>query len=348
MNTVLAILTALLNNLWQSTAAAVLVWIALRFIRANAATRYVIWWVALAVMLILPVAPRVSTLFRAATRVNSPLASSCAPAAFPAAQIDFPAFVTFREERSAKWPFLIVGVWALASLWRFAQIVRSYLHLRGIKRRAAPVRAADVSNRSSVPSCRVLLSPEVASPMAVGFLTPAIILPESLLAEITGEELQHVLLHEYAHLARRDDWANLLARLIGAALALHPVAWWMLRQIEREREMACDDWVVARTGAARPYAASLARMVELRWPEKAHALASGMLGRGSRLDDRIELLIKRGRGFSSSVSLARAIFILGVLTAAGALAPRWVAFAQQPSFEVASVKPNRSGDNRMA
>ena len=92
--------------------------------------------------------------------------------------------------------------------------------------------------------------------MAVGFLHPAVILPEGLPGELAQPEMEHVLLHEAAHIARRDDWTNLLAKALGAGLALHPVAWCILRQIDREREIACDDWVVARVGAARPYAES--------------------------------------------------------------------------------------------
>ena len=119
--------------------------------------------------------------------------------------------------------------------------------------------------------------------MAVGFLPPAVIVPESLRDELSEPEYEHVLLHEAAHLARRDDWANLALRILGGVLALHPVALWILRQIEREREMACDDWVVTRIGTARPYAASLARLFELRWKRRNNLLASGIFGNNSRI-----------------------------------------------------------------
>ena len=65
MNTILAILSAVVNSLWQALAVAVLVWLALRFMpRINAATRYAIWWAALGVVLILPVAPRLISTMR--------------------------------------------------------------------------------------------------------------------------------------------------------------------------------------------------------------------------------------------------------------------------------------------
>jgi uncharacterized protein (TIGR03435 family) len=73
-------------------------------------------------------------------------------------------------------------------------------------------------------------------------------------------------------------------------------------------------------------------------------LALGVFGRGSRLGDRIEMLLARGRVFSPSASLHRVavsgIALLGCVIA-GALAPRLIAFAQaKPSFEVATIKPS--------
>jgi uncharacterized protein (TIGR03435 family) len=76
-------------------------------------------------------------------------------------------------------------------------------------------------------------------------------------------------------------------------------------------------------------------------------LALGVFGRGSRLRERVEMLLERRREFSPRVARARlAISTLALFgcVVAGALAPRWIAFAQQPAFEVASVRPNRSGE----
>src|SRR5260370_42364254 len=70
-------------------------------------------------------------------------------------------------------------------------------------------------------------------------------------------------LHEAAHLARGDDVALVLQRLLQAVFALHPVVHWIARRIDLEREIACDDFVVEATGQPRPYAACLTRVVEL-------------------------------------------------------------------------------------
>ncbi|HEX4138281.1 MAG TPA: TIGR03435 family protein [Bryobacteraceae bacterium] len=81
-------------------------------------------------------------------------------------------------------------------------------------------------------------------------------------------------------------------------------------------------------------------------------LAVGVLGNKSRIGDRIEILLRRGRTFSSRASIRDVVVSATALTGlmlAGSLAPRWIAFAQdaRPRFEVASVKPG-DHDRRIA
>lgn len=352
--TILTILTAVLNTLWQAGALAALVWLAMKRVRMNAATRCVIWWVVLTVLVLLPFAPR-PTLFWIHPRVIAAgQIHKATPVDRPAppSMNELPVLVTLPEKPANRWPLGILGIWAAVLIFRLARIGQSYLYLRSVKRNSitSGLRLPDTGR-----SARVLLSSDIASPMAVGFVHAAVIIPGDLIERITPGELDQILLHESAHLARRDDWWNLLARLLGAVLALHPVAWWILRQIEYEREAACDDWVVARTGAVRPYAETLAHMAELRWQGTAsyhakEALASGVFGRGSRIGNRIDGLLQAGRQFSASVSLisvfSGCILLFGLATA-GLFAPRWVAFAQTPAqslkFEVASVRLSPAG-----
>lgn len=236
----------------------------------------------------------------------------------------------------------ILAIWATLSLFRVSQIVRSYRYLRGIKLRSRGVAPEQLMNFDYwLLACgidrtaRLLVSSEIASPMAVGFRRPAVIVPETLMNEFTAEELDHVILHELAHIARYDDWTNLFARLIGALLPIHPVAVWLIKRIEQDREIACDDWVVAMTGEARPYAASLTRLFELCTARRRQLLATGMADRASHLGERIEALLRAGRDFAPRVSLARValgVAILAALVMAGAQAPQWVAFAQAPEL----------------
>jgi beta-lactamase regulating signal transducer with metallopeptidase domain len=323
---VLAVLDAVINTLWQAVLIAAAVWLALQFLprifssQINAATRHAIWWATLVVVLILPVTPRILSAMRSHPAPVSASLPAPRTTALPSPETQ-PLIIRVTPDRKAKWPLDIFAIWAAILLRRLFQIARSYMFLRGMKQRAtvSAIPLPVIPRRASL-----LVSNEVASPMAVGFLHPAVILPEALLSDLTDAEREHVLLHEAAHLAGYDDWSNLAMRLLGGALALHPIAIWILRRIEREREIACDDWVVARTGAARPYAESLAHLFELREAKRGEMLASGILGRHSRLGDRIEILLQRGRAFSPKTSpkgVATSAAALAILMLAGSIAP---------------------------
>ncbi len=81
-------------------------------------------------------------------------------------------------------------------------------------------------------------------------------------------------------------------------------------------------------------------------------LAVGICGRGSGVGDRIELLVRRRRGFSARISVSGVAVTLAVLSGlmlGGAFVPRWIAFAQsqRPAFEVASIKLSDRADERL-
>jgi uncharacterized protein (TIGR03435 family) len=334
---------AVLDSLWQAALLAGLALLLLRFAgRMNAATRFAIWWAVLGAALILPGAPHLMGMagewFQSATiQAARPLYAPIVPTT----GTEIAPLVTVEHRSATLWPICMAALWGLILLFRLAQLRRSYFHVRGIKSRASVSTESLPATRRSA---SLLLSSEIDSPIAVGFARPAVILPASLPAQLSREEMDHVLLHETAHLVRWDDWTNVISRALGAALALHPIAKWILRNIEIERERACDEWVVARTKSAKPYARSLARLYELRFSDHRDALlASGIFSKRSQFSERIEALLRRGRQFTAGVSIANVAagsVALITFAAAAAFLPHWIAFAQipRPSFDVASIK----------
>lgn len=330
------LLEALINTFWQSAILAAVTWALMRLLRVNAATRCVIWWAVLAVVVILPMTRLIRTQ-ESAVPVAHLVANSVE------AQPQFPTSVP--DVSHAKlvltpgdWIELLAALWVFILLAQFVRVLFGFLYLWNLKRRASTAASDQAQRFDYLLRCfgirrraRLLISSRISSPVAVGFLRPAVILPSKLAGQLTPDELDHVLLHEIAHIARRDDWLQLAAAFAWSTLALHPVAAWVLRQIAREREIACDDWVVAATGEARPYARSLARLFELRTSQRGLLLASGIGGSGSNLGDRIALLLERGRAFRAGVSISRVGAMTLLLIAMLALAsrtPAWVAFAQ--------------------
>ncbi|HUZ47274.1 MAG TPA: M56 family metallopeptidase [Terriglobia bacterium] len=344
-------LAALLNTLWYAAAVVALGWIVLRYSRrVNAATRYWIWTAVLGFILVLPFLPGLVARAHAALKAQPATSMVVAPmAAVPAAQGTEqlpPVILTFNSApESNPWPLWLMAVWIAAAVWQLGRLLMGALSVRRLKARAedVPIAKLPLALRRRV---RVLASGKVSSPAAVGYLRPAVVVPPGLLDRLEEAERQDVLLHELAHLARYDDWLNLATRAIGALLVLHPLAPFVLGRIEREREMACDDFVVAHTGSAGNYARSLARLHDLHSGKGTRLLAPALVGRKVSLADRIESLLGRGREFSPRPSLAKlalSAFLLVLLLGAGGLIPGWVAIAQgnspPPSFAVASIEP---------
>lgn len=243
--------------------------------------------------------------------------------------------------RPGLWTLILFGAWLTVALLQTVRVLWSYLYLRGIRTRAtAPAQDLKLTfdewtleGRVGRP-VRLLVSNEIISPVAVGFFQPAVLLPRHVAEKFEGSDMDHVLLHELAHLVRRDDWTNLFARVLSGLFALHPLALWIISRLDHERENACDDWVVEMTGAPRPYALSLTRLFELCSAQRNVLLATGMAESGSNLGSRIEALLAKNRSFSGTASLLAVpsgLLVLPVLLLAGAHAPQWLEIDSTPA-----------------
>ncbi|MEK6261845.1 MAG: M56 family metallopeptidase [Planctomycetota bacterium] len=186
----------------------------------------------------------------------------------------------------------------------------------------------------------LLVTPESLSPCIVGTWNPRIILPESVVTESFTVRLRHVLAHELAHLVRGDLWTNWL---LLAARILHwfnPVAWWTVREMQAEREAACDELAFAALGGGEAdRSAYAATIVELAASLSPSAIAPGLIGLFSstcRLKARVERLLR-----FPSVTALRAPVAAGLLLGMalmGLTDAMPVAQAQAPKAVVATAK----------
>lgn len=95
-------------------------------------------------------------------------------------------------------------------------------------------------------------------PMVVGLWRTHLILPVSLWEQLDPVGRQAILLHELAHVRRRDLWIRWLERLIAALCWWHPVVWYARHRLNEEAELCCDAWVTwLLPGARRRYATAL-------------------------------------------------------------------------------------------
>ncbi|HSR49713.1 MAG TPA: M56 family metallopeptidase [Acidobacteriota bacterium] len=227
----------------------------------------------------------------------------------------------------------LLGACLLMASWRWLRLLRevALLTLRKASGRKDAQWQSWLRERRDVIGLRraaQVLRAGVASPMAVGFLRPAILLPESLKRLLSEDETRHVVAHEAAHLARRDDWANLWQQLIRASLAFHPAVWWLDTQASQAREMACDDRVVRLTGRRKDYARSLLKVMESCGRRAVPSLAAGAALRG-QMSERVRRVLDPStpNGAKPRPVYACLVFVLFCLAVAGGLLPPQVQVA---------------------
>lgn len=201
--------------------------------------------------------------------------------------------------RGERWPQVFLILWMLGSAVMMLRLVRSYLSLRQLKRASQPL-ADDYQQRMShwVQTCGIRRtvslrsSKQITVPLMLGLRKTAILFPEKLADCLAEDEFDQVLLHELAHVRRRDDWGNFAQKLIEAIFFFHPVVLWVGRQLSTERECACDQWAVSVTGAHRFYASCLTKLFELTKTPTSALLAPGAITVKSHLSRRIETILK--------------------------------------------------------
>ena len=115
--------------------------------------------------------------------------------------------------------------------------------------------------RSMLPGSQVTwqLSAKVDQVLTVGVWRPLILFPLGMLNRLSPEEVEAILRHELAHLRRRDHLWQALQQLVITLFFYHPLVYWLGRQLDREREFACDDLAAGSTGRTT-YARALLRV----------------------------------------------------------------------------------------
>lgn len=163
---------------------------------------------------------------------------------------------------------IIAGVWAAVALGLMGWLAYGAWSVRRIVRRSTPLNDAawqgtmiDIADRLQLDSTpRLLRAESVTMPFACGLRTPTIVLPGEC-ESWSFERRAAVLLHELAHIRRRDIVGHTLGRLVCAVYWFHPLAWTAARRLRAESERACDDLALGCGTRASDYAEHLLDIV---------------------------------------------------------------------------------------
>lgn len=228
--------------------------------------------------------------------MTMPAATQAASDLGPASTVE----LTGHAAAGLPWLACVLGIWiagaTVASACAWLRIRRGNRCIKRLRTASTAVRdEVEALSRSlglkRTPAVRV--TPERTPPMVLpGLRRATIVLPAVLLAQLSTEQRRAVVLHELAHVRRRDTWVRLL-ELAGRC------TWWWLpltrslsRGLRRAEELCCDAVVVAALPHARAdYAAALVTSADLVGSHTATMYHACALDPIRNLEQRIQAVL---------------------------------------------------------
>ena len=272
--------------------------------RTSAAMRHLVWTLAIFAVIVLPILTFALPAWAVVVR-TAPMAiaeagpamdhvressTDTSPSAIAAAPFAAPSLT---PPATVSWPAVVITVYSAGLLVMLIHLAIQRYSLRRLSSAASEVEDAEWTRLAS--ECarsmdvqrhvRLLRSREHSMPMAFGTYRPAILIP-AIADAWSHDRRRAVLLHELAHVARYDCLTQTLAFIACAIYWFHPGAWLAARRLRIERELACDDRVIAAGTHAREYAGHLLEIAYASSGDRAPALAVGM-ARPRQLEGRM-------------------------------------------------------------
>jgi len=288
----------LLAGAWKSAAVLGVAFAAASILRRrSAALRHFLWTAAFAALLLLPLGRPAKTV-----RITAPA-------------IDFSAIAGAAAPRtSAPIPWAAY-FWMAGAALALARFLAGGARVAWLARHARPAEYARTALAALRPGARVRLldSPAIPVPLTWGLLRPAILLPDQA-RRWPLDRLTAVLRHELAHIARGDLAAQYLAQAACCLYWFQPLVWLAARRQRRERELACDDAVLAAGIAPDEYATHLVELTRLLGARPAAAWNAPAMAGSPGLESRVRALFaaRDRRPLRTRMALAVAAIIVAV------------------------------------
>jgi HEAT repeat protein/beta-lactamase regulating signal transducer with metallopeptidase domain len=246
---------------------------------------------------------------------------------------------------------IALGLWAIVAFaivlsltWSSLVVRRLVLRSHALDDQSWMTPLWEVSDRMGLQEPpRLLLSHDAKMPFACGLATPTIVLPAEC-ESWSQERRLAVLLHELAHVRRRDLAGHTLGRLVCAVYWFHPLVWTAARKLRDESERACDDLALSCGTRATDYAEHLLDIVTSVRRETTPMVALAM-ARRKEFEGRMLAILDPELRHSTpsrrqSATLIGALAVISILV--GAATPAPASARQTATWKVASPDTTRA------
>ncbi|HVV99305.1 MAG TPA: M56 family metallopeptidase [Planctomycetaceae bacterium] len=160
---------------------------------------------------------------------------------------------------------------------------------------------------------RLLITRYDIRPLSCGLMRSVILLPRKLVRRRKAELLRMILLHELAHVERRDGWGHALLCFALPLLYGHPLYWWLRRQYRMAAELLADSWAAYQVGTL-PYVEQLISLAGTLSPHAVPNAALAVFSSPSQFFRRMEMLMQRQVPLDVSISRRWRVMSMVVLS----------------------------------
>jgi bla regulator protein blaR1 len=245
-----------------------------------------------------------------------------------------PFLATVAARDSNPLPLALFAIWTCGFLAILSCWLRRWSRVRKACRMATPWRPAGTVTLGCVPSSIALkASPTLLEPGVFGIFRPVLMLPEGIADRLTRAQLNAILVHEISHIRRRDNLTAALHMLVEAVFWFHPIVWWIGARLVEERENACDEEVMRLGGEPETYAEGILEVCKF-YTESPVVCVSGVSG--ADLKKRIVRIMTRP--FVEHLTLGRKV-LLGIAASAVIAVPMVFGAALAPQLGVRTRRP---------
>ena len=232
---------------------------------------------------------------------------------------------------------LIVSIWMLFVLVHFIKLLSGLHYIHRIRHKHVfeatdewKLRLENLKDALGIHQKILLLQSGIVKvPAVVGITKPLILVPLSLLSNLPASYVESILLHELAHIRRKDFGVNLLQSAMEMIFFFNPALLWISSCMREEREACCDDIVLAQGGDKKSYLEALIYFQDQHTTAAPYAMA--LQGNKNYLLTRVKRMLTHEN--KKLTIMEKNILAIGLIGLSA------LAFVPQSEKQILPVKP---------